>query len=187
MDDDGKTKEELLRELRELRRQHSDMDITNADRKQSLACPPPGEAFFRSFIENGLDIITVLDANGSFIYQSPSVERMLGYLPEELIGKSAFEYIHPEDRSRVIDAFNDIVGNPGASTSLEYRFSLKDSSWRHFDSVGKMLPTDVAALGVVIISRDITDRNWQKKFCLRAKVVSAGQRRCPISATGNYL
>jgi hypothetical protein len=64
VDDDGKTKEELLRELRELRRQHSDMDITNADRKQSLACPPPGEAFFRSFIENGLDIITVLDANG---------------------------------------------------------------------------------------------------------------------------
>jgi PAS domain S-box-containing protein len=184
VDDDGKTKEELLRELRELRRQHSDMDITNADRKQSLACPPPGEAFFRSFIENGLDIITVLDANGSFIYQSPSVERMLGYLPEELIGKSAFEYIHPEDRSRVIDAFNDIVGNPGASTSLEYRFSLKDSSWRHFDSVGKMLPADVAASGVVIISRDITDRKLAEEVLLKSE--SRFRRAEEVSNFGNW-
>ena len=152
MDDDGQTKEELFSELRELRRQHSGMDMTNTDRKQSLACPASDEAFFRSLIENALDIITVLDTNGSFIYQSPSVERMLEYLPEELVGKSAFEFIHPEDRSRVIDAFNAIVGKPGASTSVEYRFRGKDNSWRNFDSVGKMLPAYVAASGVVVIS-----------------------------------
>ncbi len=158
MEDERKTKGELLRELRDLRRHHANADPTHTDTSRSPAYPPSGETFFRSLIENALDIITVLDANGSFLYQSPNVEQLLGYLPEELIGKSSFEYIHPEDRSRVIAALNYIVEKPGASTTTEYRFRAKDGLWLTFESVGKMLPSDVTTAGVVVISRDITDR-----------------------------
>ena len=158
MEDERKTKGELLLELRDLRHRHANPDAMHTDTSRSPAYPPSGEAFFRSLIENALDIITVLNANGSFLYQSPNIEQMLGYSPEELIGKSAFEYIHPEDRSGVIVALNAIVGKPGASISAEYRFRAKDGLWRNFESVGKMLPADVATAGVVVISRDITDR-----------------------------
>ena len=158
MEDEQKTKGELLRELRDLRRQHANPEATHADTSRSPAYPSSGEAFFRSLIENALDIITVLDAKGSFLYQSPNIEQMLGYLPEELIGKSSFEYIHPEDRSGVIDALNYLVEKPGASVSAEYRFRAKDGSWLTFESVGKMLPSDATTAGVVVISRDVTDR-----------------------------
>ncbi len=169
MEDDMKTKEELLRELKELRRQHSGLDMMHSDRRWSPAYSPDGEAFFRSLVENARDIITVLDASGSFLYQSPNTEQMLGYKPEELIGKSAFEYIYPEDRSRVMDAFNYVIGKPGAATSVEYRFRAKDGSWLNFESVGKMLLANVAALGVVIISRDITDRKRTEEVMLRSE------------------
>ena len=158
MEDEQKTKGELLRELSDLRRQHANPEATHADTSRSPAYPSSGEAFFRSLIENALEIITVLDAKGSFLYQSPNIEQMLGYLPEELIGKSSFEYIHPEDRSGVIDVLNYLVEKPGVSVSAEYRFRTKDGSWLTFESVGKMLPSDATTAGVVVISRDVTDR-----------------------------
>ena len=167
MEDEQKTKGELLRELRDLRRQHANPEATHADTSRSPAYPSSGEAFFRSLIENALDIITVLDAKGSFLYQSPNIEQMLGYLPEELIGKSSFEYIHPEDRSGVIDALNYLVEKPGASVSAEYRFRAKDGSWLTFESVGKMLPSDATTAGVVVISRDVTDRKHAEAIQLK--------------------
>ena len=58
------------------------------------------EKYFRALTENALDILTLLDGEGRFIYNSPSVKRMLGYEPEELRGQSAFALIHPEDLSQ---------------------------------------------------------------------------------------
>jgi PleD family two-component response regulator len=60
---------------------------------------------FRSLIENLTDIITVLTPDGTIIYESPSLETVLGYKPEEIIGKNAFEFVHPEDAATVLAYF----------------------------------------------------------------------------------
>src|SRR5258706_1874425 len=67
----------------------------------------PTEAHFRSLIENTTDIITILEADGSIRYESPSIERILGYKPEELVGRNAFEFIHPDDVVRVHKIFTE--------------------------------------------------------------------------------
>ncbi len=169
MEDDNKTKEESLLEMRDLQQHHSGPHATTAKGSPQQVYPLCGETFFRSLIENSLDIITVLDADGLYLYQSPNLEQVLGYKPEELIGKSAFDYINHEDLAAVMDAFNFGVSHPGASRSAEYRFRAKDGSWRHFESVGKMLPPNVGISGVVINSRDITDRKHAEELLLKSE------------------
>jgi PAS domain S-box-containing protein len=61
--------------------------------------------FFRSVLQHGTDIFTILEADGTIRYVSPSIERVLGYKPEELLGRDAFDYVHPEDLERVGAAF----------------------------------------------------------------------------------
>lgn len=105
------------------------------------------------------DIITVLEPDGTIRYESPSIERILGYLPEELIGRSAFDYIHPNDLDRVVEALAEALKIPGASlTPVEYRFRHADGSWRHLESVGNNLTDDPAVAGFVVNSRDVTGK-----------------------------
>jgi nitrogen fixation negative regulator NifL len=116
------------------------------------------EARFRSLIENASDIITILEADGGIRYESPSVERILGYKPEELIGRNAFELIHPDDVARIQKIFTECLMRPGSVESGEYRFPHKDGSWRVLEGIGKNLLEDPTVRGVIVNSRDITER-----------------------------
>ncbi len=117
------------------------------------------EEHFRLLIENTSDIVTILDADGVVRYQSPSLQRDLGYAAGELVGQNVFMFIRPEDLPRVAAKFQSGVGKPGAtSPPVELRFRAKDGSWRTLECVGKNLLHEPGVAGVVIHSRDITAR-----------------------------
>ncbi len=116
------------------------------------------EAYFRSLIENASDIISILEPNGKIRYESPSIERVLGYRPEELVGCNAFEFIHPDDVGAIQEIFTQELSQDGRTTSCEFRFRHKDRSWRTFEGIGKNLLDDPAVRGVIVNSRDITER-----------------------------
>ncbi len=120
--------------------------------------PCADAASFRSLIESTLDIITVLEANGTIKYESPSIEGILGYKPEELIGCNGFEFIHPDDLPAIQIIFHEALKGPGTVRRCEFRYRHKDGSWRVFEAIGKNLLHDPAIRGIVINSRDITDR-----------------------------
>lgn len=113
--------------------------------------------FLQSIIENITDIVTIIDATGKILYESASI-RSLGYTQEELVGKNAFDFIHPDDRGRVITLFMASVVKPGVSEIAELRFRQKDGSWRSLESSAKNLLFDPNIHGVVVCSRDISDR-----------------------------
>ncbi len=81
------------------------------------------------------DVIIVVDENGFIRYESPSVERILGYGQKERIGKSIFEYIHPNDRERLKKAVEKIFKNPGALFTVEYREKDKTEKWKFMETV----------------------------------------------------
>lgn len=108
--------------------------------------------FFQPLIENALDVITVLNGDGIIRYQSSSVERVLGYEPGELIGKSLFEFIHPDDVPKVTNAFNDGLQIPGCIISLEFRFQCKDSSWRDLEVIARNILDNPVVGGIVLNS-----------------------------------
>ncbi len=113
---------------------------------------------FQTVIENSLDMITILNDEGIISYESPSIERVLGYKSDELIGKKAFDFIHPDDLSNVVDRFEKLLKNPGTTQSVEFRFRHRDGTWRIFESIGKRLAGNFEKPQVVVNSRDLTER-----------------------------
>ncbi len=120
---------------------------------------PGSEAKWRSLIQNSSDIITLLDVDGTVRYESPSVLKILGYPPEDLVNHCIFNYIHPADVERVKVAFESVVQQPGAVLTVEFRFRHQQGQWCHLESTGCSLLHDPAVNSVVINSRDVTERN----------------------------
>ena len=116
------------------------------------------EAAFRSLIENGTEVISILDPDGTVRYESPTLERVLGYTPEELVGRNAFDFVHPEDREHALAALQRRLEIPGMGPALEIRFRHRDGSWRWLEVRGNNLLSDPHIAGLVINSHDITDR-----------------------------
>ncbi len=125
--------------------------------RESLDSLRHSEEHFRSLIENASDIITVLDGEATVQYESPSVERVLGYKPDELVGHSIMDYIHPEDVQRTLDALS-LVREHGARPLVELRIKHKDGSWRYLEATGCNRLADPSIHGIVINSRDVTKR-----------------------------
>ncbi len=116
------------------------------------------ERYFRTLTENALDILTILTRDGSIIYTSPSVKRVLGYDSKELTGSNVFEMIHPEDRARVAKAFQICLRQPEHLMNVESRCKTNDGKWRYLESVGPNRLGDPDIGAIVINSRDISDR-----------------------------
>ena len=116
------------------------------------------EKYFRTLTENALDIVTVLSKEAVFLYNSPSIERVLGYDPKSLTGKIAFELVHPEDVAHVRDGFETGLKHPERTITLEFRFRHSDGTWRYLEAVGQNRLAEPEIAAVVVNSRDITDR-----------------------------
>jgi len=128
------------------------------ERQQSEEALQQSEKHFRSLIENASDIITILNSDKTIRYESPSIEQVLGYRPEDLTGKNILEFVHPEDSAIVIDAFTEVRQNLDATPSIEFRFQHKDNSWRILEAIAGNLPASSDVAGVTLNSRDITER-----------------------------
>jgi len=122
------------------------------------------ERRFQALVEEANDIISIVDADGRFQYQSPSLERILGYEPEATIGEKVWEYIHPGDRQRVSEEFEAWVDNPNqVPKGIEYRAHHADGSWRWMEAHGNAQVDNPAVEGYVVNSRDITDRKERQQ------------------------
>ena len=116
------------------------------------------EQLFKLITENAADMIAVVDRNGKRIYNSPSYTKMLGYDSAELALTSSIEQVHPDDRSRVLEAAEK-SHRTGRGERLEYRIRHKDGSWRILESTSSVIPgTSGETEGLVIVNRDITER-----------------------------
>jgi PAS domain S-box-containing protein len=124
---------------------------------------------WRAMIENAHDLTTILDPNGVTVYESPSVERVLGYRPEELVGVSAFVHMHPDDIPCVVAELTRVMTEPGSVGRAEYRFRHKDGTWRHLEACGRTLSPTSAADGVVANVRDITERKLAAEALQRSE------------------
>jgi two-component system NtrC family sensor kinase len=113
---------------------------------------------FRLLLENALDIITILDPDGTIRYESPAVLRILGWEPHELEGHRAFEFMPEEEAAKAIALLQKLVATPGATGTLEFRFRHKDGSWRTLEAIGKNMLDHPMLAGFLINSRDVTER-----------------------------
>jgi len=128
------------------------------------------EERFRMLIENSSDGIVLLDGEGSVVYSSPSGGRIIGYEPDEWIGKSWYEFIHPDDLENITDVFSNLANNPGSSATLEVRYKHKDGSWRWLNGIGNNLLDDPRINGIVTNYRDTTERRKAEEETKRLNI-----------------
>jgi len=116
------------------------------------------EQLFQLITENAADMIAVIDRNGQRVYNSPAYQKILGYSPEELAATSSTDQIHPDDRSRVLEA-SAKARSTGRGERLEYRIRHKDGSWRFLESTASAIRSAEGETdGLVIVNRDVTER-----------------------------
>lgn len=127
------------------------------------------EEHFRRLIENASDLIQVVRLDGSIEYTSPSVERLLGYTPNELAGSPATAFMHPEDLGAVQAALFRAFSEPGITVRAQYRVRHRDGSWRWYEGTGHALGSENAELRVVANARDVTERVEAERAVRKAK------------------
>jgi diguanylate cyclase (GGDEF)-like protein/PAS domain S-box-containing protein len=125
------------------------------------------EAYFRSLVENARDVIHVINADGTTRYITPSVRRLLGWDPEELVGRSALDLVHPDDLPRVMQVLRMDRDVPGTAGGIEFRAPHRDGSWRVFEAIGKNLIDDPVVNGIIVNSRDVTERHQAEQETAR--------------------
>ncbi len=124
------------------------------------------EEQYRLIAENATDMITRHDIDGVYNYVSNSSYTMFGYSPDDMIGKSAYNFLHPEDAEVIKEGLMDFVKKGLGIYTASYRYKKKDGKYIWIESTNKLTyieGTDKIG-GVISISRDISER---KAFELR--------------------
>ncbi|HVN82027.1 MAG TPA: response regulator [Terriglobia bacterium] len=116
------------------------------------------ELRFRSLIENSSDGITLLDREGIILYTGPSTTRILGFSEAEYIGKSVFDWAHPDHLERNRRLFAEILTQPGQMMTTQLLYKHKDGTWRWLDVQARNLLGEPSIEAVVVNYRDITAR-----------------------------
>ena len=120
--------------------------------------PPSGERFYRALLEITWDAVIVSDYDGVLIYAGPSIERVLGYPAEAMLGRTGLSVVHPEDRPSVAALRDQIRGHPGERGEVTFRAQHQDGSWHWIQVVGRNLLHDPAVGGLMIHFHDVTER-----------------------------
>jgi len=131
------------------------------------------EKRFRVLIENASDVITTINGEATILYQSPSIERLLGYKPEEMLGHKALEYIHPDDHPKVITAIKEVGSAPDAVATAEFRFRHRDGGWRILQSIGRNCTEDAEERFIIVNSRDVSESKVLEEQLRQAQKMEA--------------
>lgn len=113
---------------------------------------------FRALTEKNPSGIAMVDAQGVFIYASPTSYQILGYAPEEVIGKTAQHRVHPDDWRILQESGTSLAGRPGGSNTTQYRVRHKLGHWLWVETTLTNLLDEPGINAIVVNFSDITQR-----------------------------
>lgn len=134
----------------------SGQDITG--QRQAELLLRQSEERFRNLIQRSFDMIRILDPLARIVYSSPSTLRVAGYTPEDVIGKSALDFVHPDDLELVQGAFGEVIAGTNSGLPTEYRIRHADGRYVDVEAVSLNLLNTPGIDGIVTITRPIAER-----------------------------
>ncbi len=149
-------------------------DVTK--RKQAAEELKKNESLFRSITENAFDLISLLDMNCHYVYCNPSYPFVLGYSIEELIGRSAFELVHPEDRLEIQAAFEKAIQGQIVNHAFELRLLDKNGAVKWVNHrASLLLNADHVPVQILLMGTDVTahKREEEQKEKLETQLLQA--------------
>jgi len=150
----------LLRAWRRGQQHNQELMSAITERKRAEETLLESERKFRFLTENSLDLIALHAREGHYTYLSPSIEMLLGYTPNELIGKNPYELFHPDDTERISAEAHEQALRGEINTMITYRIRHKNGSYRWFETKTKPIlePETNTVTGLQTFSRDVTQR-----------------------------
>jgi len=143
--------------------------------------------WLQSIIENISDVIAIVDVNGQPTYVSPSVERILGYEPDEFLRVPFLHRVHPQDRARLSTDMKQLARR-GACAAVEYRIEHANRSWRLMEVVARNLLDHPQIEGVVLSMRDITERKrMEQEVAQLYRLTSLGRLAAQVAHEFNNV
>jgi len=158
MEDPSRTNQELIKEISALKQKIKEMEQSESEPKRVSGELRESEEYFKAIIQNASDIILIVDKLGTITYASPSVERILGYGPDELIGKRILDLIVSDDKPKAIADFGRALLTKEVLIPNVFRIGHKNGTERILEGVGKNLLDNPIVAGFVMNVRDITER-----------------------------
>jgi|SRR5579864_8259951 len=113
---------------------------------------------FRALIENSSDAIFLVNTKTEIMYASPSTAKVLGYQPEELVGRNGLELVHPQDREQSTKALKEVIAKPQSPLQMHARVRRKDGEWCWVESTASNLLNEPHVQAIVLNSREISAR-----------------------------
>ena len=178
------TSESLERTIRHALALHAE----ERQRWHAEAALRASEERFRALVENSSDTLMLLDAEGRISYLSPASGRHLGWSPEQMVGRSIFDFVHLDDRDQVGVRMAQTLSHPGRTVTEHVRFCHADGTWRIMEGVGVNRLADPAVAAIVVNVRDITERRRLEDQLRQAqKMEAVGQLAGGIAHDFNNL
>jgi len=144
------------------------------ERKRAEEALRDSEERYRAIVENSYDLIFETTPSGTCLYLSPNCRHVLGYQVNELLGKSFFDFVHPDERENLANEFEQKV-KILESGEMVCRLRHYEEEWRWFESHTRPFRTTTGSILVVIDARDITERKRAEDERVRAtKLESVG-------------
>jgi PAS domain S-box-containing protein len=134
------------------------MDVDVTERNRALTALHESEERLNSIWQSLTDVVSIHDLDHVFRYLTPSAARILGYPLETLLGSSPYDYVHPDDVASMREIFGRVVDRTNPGIPFGFRFRHRDGHDIHLEALGRNLMDKPGVRGIMIVSRDVTER-----------------------------
>lgn len=144
------------------------------------------EQRFRALIEHSADAIALIDSQGKLLYASPSTQRLLGYTPEELLGRIAVDLVHPDDREHAMSTLAAVRHTQETSLTVEYRLQHKDGTWRWMEATATNCLHNPHLKAIVGNYCDITERKLAEQRKNEFISMASHELKTPVTSLKGF-
>jgi len=144
-----------------------------AQRRVAMAALDTSEERYRLLVENSADMITLQDRQGLITFASPSLARVLGFRPAEVLGRKLSDFVHEDDVRILASALDEVLVRGYTPLITGLRFRHRDGTWRIVEGSAVRIVESDGKVGLVTTGRDITERIQLEAQLHRAQKLEA--------------
>lgn len=155
--------EQLRQNAEEMRATQEELEISNRNLETQVKEVENAQKRLHSLLENASEVISIYDEELKLKYQSPSVLKILGYTPEEMMSGKDMDRLTAKGEAAMKEMFDLLLEDPHTPRTIQYTYIKKDGKKIHIETTGRNLLDDAAISGIILNSQDITERKRAEK------------------------